>query len=96
MPAPELTVQWCRDGTEIPARPVPSIAGSCGRPHAADLPGQRREPSRHRQAETAALAITHVAPEPVGVIFEEIYDQHSDVQTLEAKEYFRGEDLRQR
>ena len=95
VPAPELAVQWCRNGAEIPGATGPvylpgpaddRVRLTC-RVSAASLAGTV-------QVETAALAITHVAPEPVGVIFEEIYDQHSDVQNLETKEYFRGEDLR--
>ena len=74
VPAPELAVQWCRDGAEIPGATGPvyvpgpaddRVRLTC-RVSAASLAGTA-------QAETAALAITHVAPEPVGVILEEIY-----------------------
>ena len=95
VPAPELALQWCRDGAEIPG-----AAGPVYVPGAADdltqLTCRVRGASvaGSATAETAALAITHVAPEPVGTILEEVYDQHSEMQAVEAKGYFKGEALR--
>ena len=95
VPAPDLALQWCRDGAAIPGATGP---GYVPRPAddrtrltccvcAASLAGTAT-------AETAALAITHVAPQAVGTIFEEVFDQDWDVQTVEAKPFFRGEALR--
>ena len=49
VPAPELALQWCRDGAAIPGATGPVYrAGPRGRPRPAHLPRQRREPRRHR------------------------------------------------
>jgi hypothetical protein len=93
-PAPALALQWCRDGAEIPGATGPAyvpgpgddLTGLTCRVTATSLAGIVT-------ATTPALAVTHLAPEPSGTMLEEIFDQHSDVQTVAARPFFRGEAL---
>ena len=94
VPAPALALQWCRDGAPIPgatgARYLPGpeddLAGLSCRVTATSAAGSA-------MAETAALAVTYRPPEAVGTILEEIFDEGSGTQTVDARPFFRGEGL---
>jgi len=93
-PAPALALQWCRDGAAIPGATGPAYVP---RPED-DLTRltcriTATSPAGIVSVTTAALAVTHLAPEPRGTMLEEIFDQHSDLQTVAARPFFRGEAL---
>ena len=76
LPAPPLSVQWLRDGVEIAG-----ATGATYMPVDADdrcaLACRVTAPTAPAvlAAETAALTVTHVAPELVGGLFDEVFDQ---------------------
>ena len=95
LPLPVLSLQWLRDGTEI--------VGATG---AAYVPGPEDDrcalscrisavnTAGSLSSETAALAITHVAPTLVGELFDEIFDQGIGDEVVETAAAFAGEALR--
>lgn len=94
-PVPDLALQWRRDGVEIAG-----ATGSVYVPGAADdrtdLTCRVRAASLAGSAEieTASVSITHLAPEAVGEMPEEIFDGDSGLQTVAAADYFTGANLR--
>ena len=95
LPLPVLSLQWLRDGTEI--------VGATG---AAYVPGPEDDrcalscrisavnTAGSLSSETAALAITHVAPTLVGELFDEVFDQGIGDEVMETAAAFAGEALR--
>ena len=95
VPAPELALQWCRDGVDISgAETAVYIPGA--QDDLSDLTCRVSAVSRagSASATSAALRVTHVAPEAAGAPHEEIFDQGSGAQEVAAAGYFIGADLR--
>jgi hypothetical protein len=89
--APELALQWCRDAAEIggateaayvPVSEDDRAALTC-RITASNAAGSET-------AVTAALAVTHVAPVVTGELFDEVLDEGTGPQTVEAAGVFEG------
>jgi hypothetical protein len=91
----DLALQWQRDGVAIP--------GATGTVY---LPGPEDDQADLtcrlcatnaaglRQAETAALFVTHAAPQVRGELFDEVFDEGTGSQEVASGQAFAGENLR--
>ncbi len=94
-PAPDLALQWRCGGADIPGATEASYVpgpGDDGKDLACAVSASNAAGSV--LAVTASLRVSHVAPVAKGKLPEEIFDQGSGVQTVEAAADFTGEDLR--
>ena len=94
LPQPELALQWLRDGARSKARPPRPT--SPGRPTTAAALAARVTATNGAgsfAAETAALAISYVAPALVGELFDEVFDQGVGEETIATAQVFAGEAL---
>ena len=90
-PAPQITCQWLRDGapideatgTEYLATPEDDLAGISCRVTATNAGGSA-------EMQTAALTVTHVAPQVTGELLEEILDEGTGPQDVPTAEAFEG------
>ena len=94
VPAPDLALQWCRDGVDIPSA-VAAVYVPGAEDDLTDLTCRITASSRAgtATAASASLRVTHVAPEVVGTPVEEIFDQGSGAQDVACAGYFTGEAL---
>jgi hypothetical protein len=91
----DIAFQWQRDGVAIPGATGPVY-----------LPGSEDDrtdltcrlcatnAAGLRQAETAALLVTHAAPQVRGDLFDEVFDEATGEQAVASAPVFAGEDLR--
>jgi hypothetical protein len=94
LPQPALAFQWLRDGTEIEGAtaatyvpgPADDRAALAARVTATNGAGSLA-------AETAALAVTYVAPALVGELFDEVFDQGVGEEAIATAQVFAGEAL---
>ena len=93
-PAAALAIEWRRNGV--------ALSGATGTAYAPQPADDMTELSVRVTATnaagnlavvTAALSITYVAPEAVGVLPEEVFDEGTGPQEVPAKGAFRGENL---
>ena len=94
VPAPDLALQWCRDGTDIP-QAITAVYVPSAEDDRSDLTCRVTATSKAgiATAVTAALRVTHVAPQAVGAPVEEIFDQDSGAQEIPVAAFFTGEAL---
>ena len=94
LPQPELALQWLRDGEKIEGAttatyvpgPADDRAALAARVTATNGAGSQA-------AETAALAVSYVAPALVGELFDEVFDQGIGAETIATAQVFAGEAL---
>jgi hypothetical protein len=93
-PAPEIALQWCRDGAAIDG-----ATGSSYLPVAADdrtglsCRVTASNAAGTAQAVTGTLAVTRAAPSVVGALAEQSFVQNSGPQTVETAGAFAGDGL---
>jgi len=93
-PLPSLALQWRCDGVDIPGATGPTYrpgAAEDGRELACAVAANNLAGSA--TAVTAALAVTYAPPVARGALFEEIFDEDSGPQTVDAAADFVGENL---
>lgn len=91
MPAPDLTLQWRRDGVEIPqAVQAGYVPGPEDDRCELSCSVTASSTAGSAAATAGPLRVTHVAPTAAGALVEEIFDQGSGVQTVAAAGDFTG------
>ena len=93
-PAPELGIQWLRDGEIIEGATAASyIPGPEDDRSTVSARVSARNALGTAEAETTALDITYVAPEARGEMPEEIFDIGTGLQEIVVADYFSGDGL---
>ena len=94
LPQPELALRWLRDGTDIEgATAATYVPGPADDRSAIAARVTATNGAGSHAAETAALAISYVAPALVGELFDEVFDQGVGAETIATAQVFAGEAL---
>ena len=94
LPEPTLSVKWLRDGVEIAGATGPSYMPVDADDRCALACRVTALSSAGMLAtETAAITATHVAPELVGGLFDEVFDQGAGPETVATAQVFSGRAL---